>query len=203
MNIWRSISSQFGNPHGRWGKLAGLIMTYRTSNIERNIWAVDLLNIHFNDAVLELGYGPGIALTMISKNVSTGIIYGIDHSRIMYELASKRNRAVIDSGRMKLFLGPVSDLPAEIQRIDKVLDVNSFQFWKDPLHSLVSIRLRMNTGGSIAIVHQPRKPGSHEMDADDMGNTISLFLKQAGFHDLSLTKRIMKPVAAVCVMGTA
>ena len=104
---------------------------------------------------------------------------------------------------MKLFLGSASNLPVFTKKIDKVLDVNSFQFWNDPLNSLIDIRKCMNKGGIIAIVHQPRKPGSTTLDAIEAGNKISSFLEKAGFEKITVHEKNMKPVVTICVMGKA
>ena len=61
----------------------------------------------------------------------------------------------------------------------------------------------MNKGGTIAIVHQPRKPGSNESHAIDAGSRIASFLKDAGFDKVIIHKKKMKPVAAICVLGNA
>jgi ubiquinone/menaquinone biosynthesis C-methylase UbiE len=203
MKIWQRVTSQFEKPSGFLGSIAGFIMAHRASNQERNTWAVDLLDLQLNDNVLEIGFGPGIALEMMSKCVVSGTIYGVDHSQKMYSLAKKRNQNVITAGRMKLFFGSVSNLPEFTKRIDKVLDVNSFQFWNDPLNSLIAIRKCMNKGGTITIVHQPRKPGSTASDAMEAGNKISSFLKEAGFERIAIHKKNMKPVSAICVIGSA
>jgi ubiquinone/menaquinone biosynthesis C-methylase UbiE len=203
MNVSQRVTSQFGKPSGFLGSIAGFIMVHRASNQERNTWAVDLLDLQLNDNVLEIGFGPGVALEMMSKFVASGTIYGIDHSQKMYSLAQKRNQNVIAAGRMKLFLGSVSNMPELIQKIDKVLDVNSFQFWNDPLNSLIALRKCMNKGGTIAIVHQPRKPGSTALDAIEAGHKISSFLKEAGFEKNVIHNKKMKPVSAICVMGNA
>jgi hypothetical protein len=51
---------QFRRPTGLLGRLAGWIMANRPSNIERNRWTVDLLNVQPSDHVLEIGFGPGL-----------------------------------------------------------------------------------------------------------------------------------------------
>jgi hypothetical protein len=61
----------------------------------------------------------------------------------------------------------------------------------------------MNKGGTIALVHQPRKPGATESDADEAGHKIMAYLKDAGFERIILHKKNMKPVTSVCVMGIA
>jgi hypothetical protein len=62
MNMASSFRSQFGNPHGLGGRIAGWIMATRPSNKERSAWAIDLLDPQPDDAVLEIGYGPGVAI---------------------------------------------------------------------------------------------------------------------------------------------
>jgi SAM-dependent methyltransferase len=203
MNVWQHISSQFGKPNGFLGSIAGFIMTHRASNRERNTWAVDLLNLQLSDIVLEIGFGPGLALEMMSKFISSGKIYGIDHSQKMYSLAQARNKNAIAAGRMELLLGSVADVPKLARKIDKVLDVNSFQFWDDQVNSLLTLKKCMNKGGTIAIVHQPRKPGSTGSDADNAGHKIMACLKDAGFEGIVLHKKNMKPVPTICVMGSA
>ena len=60
--IINHLAGQFGNPHGPLGRLAGRIMATRGSNIERNRWTVDLLELKPHHRVLEVGYGPGLAI---------------------------------------------------------------------------------------------------------------------------------------------
>ena len=56
MSFKQNIISQFSNPHGLLGRLAGTIMAHRPSNQERNRWTVDLLEIQPDDHVLEIGF---------------------------------------------------------------------------------------------------------------------------------------------------
>jgi hypothetical protein len=56
------IVGQFHRPRGPVGHLVGWTMARRSSNRERNIWAVSLLDVQPDDRVLELGFGPGIAI---------------------------------------------------------------------------------------------------------------------------------------------
>ena len=77
--------------------------------------------------------------------------------------AMKRNRDAVASGRVKLFLGSVSELPAFDILFGKVLDINSFQFWDKPVEYLTKLRENIAKGGIIAIVHERRKPGATMM----------------------------------------
>jgi len=108
------------------GRFSGFIMAHRKSNLERNNWAIGLLNLRPQDHVLELGFGPGVAIEKMSQIVTSGVVYGIDHSLTMFTMATKRNEKRITAGRVKLFHASVSALPSIPFPVEKVLDINSF-----------------------------------------------------------------------------
>src|SRR5260370_27412232 len=74
------IVAQFKRPSGFWGPAVGWIMASRSSNRRRNAWTVSLLNIESNDRILEIGFGPGIALQEISRIAVYGYVFGLDYS---------------------------------------------------------------------------------------------------------------------------
>ncbi len=160
-----------------------------------------MLKLMPEDHVLEIGFGPGVAIQKIAEIITDGMVYGIDRSKVMYDQAIKRNRQEIASGKVKLFLGEVSELPSFDVTLDKVLDINSFQFWDRKVEKLIRIKANMKPDGIIAIVHQPRKPGSSDTGTIEIGNTISDSLRQAGFRDIKTEIKHMKPVSVVCVTG--
>lgn len=201
MSIRERVAKQFGKPSGIPGAVAGGIMASRGSNNERIAWAISLLDLRPTDHVLEIGFGPGVALHAMSEVVIEGRIVGIDHSEIMVRQASRRNKGAIEKGHVKLFPGSVSQLPHLDPPVDKVLTINSFQFWKAPLDDLRKVRSAMAPGGIIAIVHQPRKPGATDADTDLAGKAISEYAEKAGFGDVRVEVKVMKPVPAVCVIG--
>ena len=124
MTFLQSIYAQFGNPHGFWGNVAGKIMS--ANNRERNYWTLELLNIEPQHAVLEVGFGPGIAVKRASELASSGSVFGIDHSETMLKQAKARNKTAIREGRVELMLRSVQDLPKE-RRFDRIYSVNSMQ----------------------------------------------------------------------------
>jgi len=201
MNIRKFVVSQFGNPEGLFGKLAGYIMSTRPSNIERSDWGISLLDIQPTDNVLEIGFGPGIAILKMSALTNDGMIYGIDHSELMCSQATKTNMQAIEQGKVKLFHTSVATLPPFEQRLDKILDVNSFQFWEQPVEWLAALRAVMNEDGVIALVHQPRKPGATEADSEQAGKSFSAYLAQAGFQEITVERKPMKPVSVICILG--
>ena len=95
MNLQQYFVMQFKQPHGPLGRLAGLIMSKRPSNIERNEWTLDILALKPTDHLLEVGFGPGIAIEKASQTIVDGLIVGVDHShwnRRVKEMQKQYNR---------------------------------------------------------------------------------------------------------------
>ena len=72
LRILQTLIAQFGRPTGFWGNLAGMIMAYRPSNRQRNDWTIALLDIQPQDRVLEIGFGPGVAIEKLARLPSMG-----------------------------------------------------------------------------------------------------------------------------------
>jgi ubiquinone/menaquinone biosynthesis C-methylase UbiE len=58
------------------------------------------------DRVLEIGFGPRVAIAELSRRVGPeGHVYGVDHSEAMLRQATKRNIAAVQAGRVTLTAG--------------------------------------------------------------------------------------------------
>jgi SAM-dependent methyltransferase len=132
VSVNQRIVKQFKQPHGLIGQLAGYIMANRPSNIERNEWTLELLSLEPEDRLLEIGFGPGIAIAKASEIITNGLIFGIDHSETMLRQAHKRNLAAIQRKRVQLQLGTVDSIPRFDRPFNKVFSANVVQFWADP-----------------------------------------------------------------------
>ena len=69
----------------------------RASNRKRNSWVVSLLDVQPDDRVLEIGFGPGLAILELSRIAHEGYVCGIDHSELMV-----RRRGGVTAGRAAL-----------------------------------------------------------------------------------------------------
>jgi trans-aconitate methyltransferase len=195
------VVAQFAHPTGFFGNITGLIMAHRPSNLERNEWAISLLDLQPADRVLEIGFGPGVTIQKLSEIVTDGVIWGIDHSEVMFKQAAKRNQRAIAAGSVQLVLTSVSQLPCFDHPFDKILAVNNVQFWDNKTDVLRRLREQLYEGGIIALVHQPRIPGATEDDAIAAGERFTRYLEMAGFKDIKVERKIMKPVSTVYVQG--
>src|SRR5919198_872052 len=115
-------------------------MAHRPSNRQRNSWAVSLLDVQPTDRVLEIGFGPGLAIAELSRRVGhTGHLYGIDHSEVMLRQATRRNAEAVRSGRVNLGLPWPEAFPPSGEPFEKILAVNVIGFWAEPVKRLTEL----------------------------------------------------------------
>jgi SAM-dependent methyltransferase len=196
------IVSQFHNPCGLPGRLVGWEMALRPSNRKRNVWAVSLLDVQSSDRVLEIGFGPGIAVREIARRATRGEVVGIDRSAVMRAQAARRNAAAVRAGRLSLIVASVEDLPAFDHPFDKVLAVNNMGMWPEPAVRLRELAGLLRPGGLIAIVSQPRTPGATAATTAAAAREIVGLLAAAGFDPIRTERLDLKPPVG-CVIGTA
>jgi ubiquinone/menaquinone biosynthesis C-methylase UbiE len=178
-----AIVAQFGHPRGMAGSVAGWVMARRPSNRQRNRWVVSLLDVQPTDRVLEIGFGPGLAIAELSRRVGgAGHVYGIDLSEVMLRQATRRNAAAIQAGRVTLTRASVDQLPPSLSGpFDAILAVNSLGFWPAPTKRLEELRRRLTPGGRIALVSQPRCPGATASTSRNAARQIEALLQDAGY----------------------
>jgi ubiquinone/menaquinone biosynthesis C-methylase UbiE len=203
MSLVTPVYRQFRRPTGLLGRLAGWIMANRPSNIERNRWTVDLLNVQPADHVLEIGFGPGLAIAQVARLAPQGRLVGIDHSPLMIERASRRNRSAIQAGLVELRMGGFELLPQLGELFDKVYSVNVLQFLPERTPVLRAIRSVLKPGGVLATTVQPRHLGATGADAQAFGQTLSREMIEAGFREVTIKQLDLEPIPAVCVLGVA
>ena len=154
------------------------------------------------DRVLEIGFGPGIAIAELAR-AGAGHVYGVDHSSVMLRQASKRNAAAIRAGRVTLINAPVDELPAALDGpFGAILAVNSLGFWPAPAERLAELRRRLAPGGRIAIASQPRCPGATAGTSRSAATEIEDLLRSAGFTQIS-TKTLSLSPPVICVLAAS
>jgi len=197
-----AVVGQFGHPRGAGGTVAGWVMAHRRSNRERSRWVVSLLDVRPTDRVLEIGFGRGLAIAELSRQVGeSGHVYGIDHSEVMLQQASRRNTAAIAAGLVTLTLSSVDQLPALLDGpFDAILTVNSLGFWPAPPDQLGELRRRLRPGGRIAVASQPRCPGATVRTPLKAADEIENLLRDAGYT-LMRTETLDLAPPVVCVLG--
>lgn len=196
--VIRYLVRQAHHPRGIVGWANGQLFAHRPSNRRRNIWAVSLLDVRPADRVLEIGFGPGIAIAEFARRATLGHVFGVDHSQAMVRHATRRNAAAVRAHRVHLTHASVEQLPSFGEPLDAILAVNSVGFWPDPVERLSELRRLLRPGGRIALVSQPRCPGATRDTTARAAQELQDLLTQAGFTHLRVeTLELDPPVACV------
>jgi ubiquinone/menaquinone biosynthesis C-methylase UbiE len=192
------FQDQFGNPRGMGGRLAGWLMAL--TNRDLNAWAIDQLAVRPGDHVLEIGFGPGLAVQALARRARNGYIDGVDVSPLMVEQATRRNAAMVKAGRVRLRAGSVSALPFDAGRFDKVLAVNNVQFWPELSDDLREVARVMRPGGVLAIVLQPRQAPS-AADVLAVRDDLVAQVEAVGYRRVRSAVTPGSPMPAFAVLG--
>jgi SAM-dependent methyltransferase len=198
----RDVIGQGHHPRGAAGSVTGWVFAHRPSNRQRNRWVVSLLGVQPADRVLEIGFGPGVAVAELVR-AGAGHVYGADHSPVMLRQASRRNAAAIRAGRVTLVSAPVDQLPAALDGpFDAIFTVNSLGFWPAPAERLTELRRRLAPGGRMAIASQPRCPGATAGTSRSAASEVEILLRSAGFTQLRTEILPVSPPVA-CVLAAS
>jgi ubiquinone/menaquinone biosynthesis C-methylase UbiE len=100
------------------------------------------MSLQKNEKILEIGYGPGTGIRTIAESCPDCTIHGIDFSELMYKMACKYNRNLIEQGRVQLQYGDFLEVPLTQAGFDKIFCLNVIYFWnklKDPFDKVFSL----------------------------------------------------------------
>jgi len=149
MKISDYITSKLGRPTG----IVGALLAWRMAraNAFPNELTLDALELRPTDHVLEVGFGPGAAITKAAERAAQGFVAGVDFTQEMVEMATRRNRRYVEAGRVELRCASMEALPYPDERFDKLYTVNTIYFWQDPAACLREARRVLKTGGTIGI----------------------------------------------------
>ncbi len=144
------LAAQLRQPSGLFGRF--FMGNFLNKGNERiNHFTVELLDIQPTDLVLDIGFGGGVTIEEMVETIDTGKIYGIDFSQVMVDKARRKFKKLIQSGKVSIEFGDVSQLPFDDRTFDRVCTVNTIYFWNDMSVSLREIRRVMKKDGKLII----------------------------------------------------
>ncbi len=204
MGLLHTLALQFRRPSGLLGKLAGLLFRI---NREGNEWTIGLLEILPTDHVLEIGFGPGLAIQRAAALAMRGRVAGVDFSETMLTQARNRNAAAIAAGRVELKLGDAAALPYPDDSFDKVFAANVIYFWRDPLAYLREVRRVLKPGGRLALYLIAKEDMAKFKFTQTgvytlyTGEEVVRLLVQAGFRHARFETRAERLRTGVCALA--
>jgi ubiquinone/menaquinone biosynthesis C-methylase UbiE len=183
--IARYIARQFSQPTGFLGRLIGRGMARHNEREAR--WTVDRLAIQPDARVLEIGFGPGVAIQYAAERATRGHVSGIDCSETMLKIARKRNASGIAKGVVDLTKGDVQSLPYADDSFDRAFAIHCVYFWREPAACLLEIRRVLRPDGVVAITIRPINQWQGRKPPADVfhlyrGDEVAKLLSDCGFR---------------------
>ena len=200
------IARQGRKPSGLLGHIVARIMAKETA--DENDFALALLRLQPEDAVLEIGCGHGDTLAKAAKLASRGLLCGVDFSPVMNRVATRRHRRLLAEKRLEFRLGSSDKLPFPDQSFDKVLAVHTIYLWKAPLDHLTETRRVMKPGGLFVLGFRPAEdPGFRATFPSEVYHIrpeaeIAKLVTEAGFVAVELRKHTRGDMQFSFVLGT-
>jgi ubiquinone/menaquinone biosynthesis C-methylase UbiE len=170
---------------------------------------VSRLQLEPHHHVLEIGFGGGAALALVSKRLITGVITGVDFSPEMVREAERRFRHEIANGRLRVQLGDIGALPFASASFDRAFTINTIYFWPDTVQGFGEIRRVLKPGG-LAVIALRSRENMERVSFTEHGFSlfsppeVPLFMRQVGFTNVKLThERQGTRIDEVLVSGVA
>lgn len=152
------LNSNFGQPEGNLGRLAGWIMA--RENVRANRLVVEALGVGPDDRVVEIGCGPGVALADAAGRVSRGLVVGVDPSAVMVAQAKRRCRAAIDAGRAEVRRAPAAALPFADASFTRAFSVNALRHWPSAREGFAEMRRVLRPGARVVVGLRKQRQGA-------------------------------------------
>jgi SAM-dependent methyltransferase len=188
MDIFRKIGMQFKKPNGALGKFISNLMILGNRSAYENL--IKYLDIKPNDKILEIGYGPGVGISLLSKRYESCEIFGIDFSELMFKRAASRNSRFINNNRVHLLFGDFVETEINTEKFDKIFCVNVVYFWDDLQKPFEKVKSLLKDDGIFCLY----MAGKDELNKarftkDGIFNKYSIgqivnALKLSGFHEI-------------------
>jgi ubiquinone/menaquinone biosynthesis C-methylase UbiE len=202
------IAAQMRKPTGWFGSvfLRRLLNRMNMAVVESTLSRMELEPHHL---VLEIGFGGGAALALVSKHLTTGVVTGVDFSPEMVREAERHLRHEIANGRLRVQLGDIAALPFASATFDRVFTINTIYFWPNTLQGLGEIRRVLKPGG-LAVIALRSRENMERVSFTQHGfrlfspPEVPPIMQQAGFTNVKLAhERQGTRVDEVLVSGVA
>lgn len=165
----------------------------------RLTWAVEQLELHPNDRVLEIGCGPGIAASLVCERLEGGHLTAIDRSPSAIAAARQRNSECIKAGKATFLAASLNTAGLRPAAFHRAYAINVNIFWLDPVAELAMIRRVLRPDGLLLLVYHP--PAASKILR--ITSSCSRFLRESGFSRVSTRVAEGYAIPIVSISGFA
>lgn len=209
------VEDNFKKPTGFAGRMIGHLMTVQHRTLTD--WTIERMRIGATDDILDVGCGSGMAVGLMAAKAQRGTVTGLDYSPEMVALATRRNRAAVQAGQVRVLRGDAMALPFPDASFDHVSAIETFYFWPDAMNGLAQAYRVLRPGGQMVVTLEMSREASGtpslvqryfgkrftERSAREglrivSGADLTEMLTQAGFHDAAFIAEPTRSLGWVC-----
>lgn len=144
------LARQLAQPQGVRGRVVGAMLN--RANRGNVTAAVEALRLTTGDTVADLGFGGGVGLDLMLRQVGTlGHVHGVDLSVTMLSRAARRFRRDIASGRLGLHTASLTELPLATDSLDGAITVNTIYFIPELDRAFAELARVTKSSGRVVI----------------------------------------------------
>ena len=191
MGLYRKFVNQTRKPEGTLGKM--MVNGMNSGHAKMADWGMSHLPEISPMQIAELGCGGGRNAGELSKRFPQARVVAVDYSEVSVEKAKDYNRALINTGKMVVQQGDVSNLNLPAESFDLATAFETIYFWPGLEKCFAQVFKILKPGGTFMIVNESDGTDDaslkYEQIIDGMKcytvEQISSALKSAGFSEVT------------------
>lgn len=201
--------NQCQKPSGLLGRFVLWQMNARHSGVTD--WGLSHISVGQLDTILDVGCGGGRTVSKLAAKALDGKVYGIDFSEESVAAAKRTNAKLIESGRVEIRHGSVSQLPFSDNEFDLITAVETHFWWPDLPSNMREVHRVLKPGGTLIVIAEiyrgatskTSKLAEKYLPLSGMKlltpNEHRELLENAGFAEVSVTEKAAK--GWICATG--
>jgi ubiquinone/menaquinone biosynthesis C-methylase UbiE len=191
MGLYRKFVNQTRKPEGTLGKM--MVNGMNSGHAKMADWGMSHLPEMSPLQIAELGCGGGRNAGELSKRFPQARVTAVDYSEVSVEKAKDYNRVLINTGKMVVQQGDVSNLNLPSESFDLATAFETIYFWPGLEKCFAQVYKILKPGGTFMIVNESDGTDDaslkYEQIIDGMKcytvEQISSSLKSAGFSEVT------------------
>lgn len=125
------------------------------NGMERQKWAVDILDVQPRDRVLEIGCGSGLAVSLVCAQLQGGHVLAVDRSTAKISRARQKNLSELASGKADFLTGAFAEVDWAQRKFDKIFSFNVNVFWMQADEDMQVLRRLLARKGVVCFFYVP------------------------------------------------
>lgn len=186
--MMKSFFQNTCKPQGFSGKMVLAMMNKGHAKLAD--WGFSHLPARDGIDVLDIGCGGGANLAVHLSRSQTGLVTGMDYSKVSVHKSGVVNAAAIKQGRCRVLQGDVAALPFDPEAFDLITAFETIYFWPSVETCFAKIYNVLRPGGMFLICNEDSDPSNDRwtkiIDSMTIYNADELeqWLRNAGFANV-------------------